>query len=175
METRFAVDRPLGRLARWLRLLGRDAVLRREMEGRALLVLAAREERVVLTRDERLVREPGRARVHLLRADRFREQVREMVAAGLLDPAATPKPRCTACNGEPHEVASSDLPPSVPMRVRESGATFSRCPGCGRIAWDGSQADRIGAEIAALGLAVPPPFRRPSADPAAPSTSVASA
>ena len=56
METRFAVDRPLERLARWLRLLGRDASVRREMTGRDLLVLAAREDRLVLTRDARLAR-----------------------------------------------------------------------------------------------------------------------
>ena len=132
------------------------------MEGRDLLVLAAREGRVVLTRDERLGRDPGRALVRVLRADRFREQIRELVAAGLLDPSLAPEPRCTACNGEPHALAASDLPASVPPRVRASGAAFSRCPGCGRIAWDGSQADRIGAEIAGLGLAVPAPFRRPA-------------
>ena len=111
METRFAVDRPLGRLARWLRLLGRDAILRREMESRDLLVLAAREGRVVLTRDERLGRDPGRAQVRVLRGDRFREQIRELVAAGLLDPALAPSPRCTACNGEPRALAVDDLPP----------------------------------------------------------------
>jgi len=139
------------------------------MEPRHLLVLAAREERVVLTRDERLAREPGRARVAVLRSAGFREQVRELVEAGLLDPASAPAPRCAACNGEPRAIAARELPSSVPPRVRESGAWFSRCPGCGRIAWAGSQADRIGAEIAALGFAVSPAFRRaPSVAAAAP-------
>lgn len=133
------------------------------MEPRDLLVLAGREGRVVLTRDGRLARDPGRARVAVLRSAGFREQIRELVDAGLLDPASSPAPRCTACNGEPRAVAAREVPSSVPARVRESGATFSRCPGCGRIAWAGSQADRIGVEIAGLGLAVSPALRR---DPA---------
>lgn len=161
METTFAVDRSLGRLARWLRLLGRDAVLRREMEGRDLLVLAAREGRVVLTRDGRLARDPGRARVHVVGSEGFRDQLRELAAAGLLAPVPAAVPRCTACNDVPRAISVDDVPLSVPSRVRASGAEFSRCPGCGRVSWNGSQAGRVGAEIAALGLEVPASFRRP--------------
>ena len=51
---RFAVDRMLGRLARWLRLLGFDASYRADLPGNRLLTLAAREDRIVLTRDTRL-------------------------------------------------------------------------------------------------------------------------
>lgn len=162
METSFAVDRSLGRLVRWLRLLGRDAILRREMEARDLLVLAAREGRVVLTRDGRLARDPGRARVHVVGSEGFRDQLRELAAAGLLAPGTGAVARCTACNGVPRAIAVDDVPPSVPARVRASGVDFSRCPGCGRVSWNGSQAARVGAEIAALGLAVPASFRRPA-------------
>ena len=109
METRFAVDRPLERLARWLRLLGRDASVRREMTGRDLLVLAAREDRLVLTRDARLARDPGRAQVRVLAGADFRGQLRELAEAGLLDPALRRLARCTACNEAPCEVTVADL------------------------------------------------------------------
>src|SRR5262249_2728993 len=75
METpRFAVDRMLGRLARWLCLLGFDALYRPELPGRRLITLAAREGRVVLTRDRALERVRSPVEVVLIESDRFRDQ-----------------------------------------------------------------------------------------------------
>src|SRR5689334_24447053 len=53
---RFAVDRMLGRLARWLRVLGHDVAYGSHLGGRTLLDCARREGRLLLTRDTRLVR-----------------------------------------------------------------------------------------------------------------------
>jgi uncharacterized protein with PIN domain len=159
VETRFAVDRPLERLARWLRLLGRDASVRREMTGRDLLVLAAREDRLVLTRDARLARDPGRARVRVLAGADFRGQLRELAEAGLLDPALRRLARCTACNEAPCEVTVADLRAAQSARMPASAAAVTRCPRCRRVAWRGTQFDRIEAELTGLGIAGPGSFR----------------
>src|SRR5262249_7005230 len=50
----FAVDTMLGRLARWLRILGHDVVYGPHLHGRGLVSCARREGRVIVTRDTRL-------------------------------------------------------------------------------------------------------------------------
>jgi uncharacterized protein with PIN domain len=112
---RFAVDRMLGRLARWLRLLGFDAAYRAELPGSRLLTLAAREDRIVLTRDGRLRGPRGRTRVIQIHSDRFRDQLRELDHVLPLGGAAERPQRCLACNVA---VAIERVPAQVPDYVR---------------------------------------------------------
>ncbi|MEW6270871.1 MAG: Mut7-C RNAse domain-containing protein [Thermodesulfobacteriota bacterium] len=154
---RFAVDRMLGRLARWLRVLGFDAVYRPEMPGERLLALAAREQRVVLTRDARLRCPRGRVRVVHLAADRFRDQLRELDRTIPLGGVAGRPSRCVECNLAVEPLAADDVPASVPEYVRATQREFHRCPRCRRIYWPATHRERMDAEIAALGLTEPAP------------------
>src|SRR5260221_11559010 len=52
--TRFAADRMLLRLARWLRFAGVDVIDDRSLSGDRLLTRARLENRILLTRDKRL-------------------------------------------------------------------------------------------------------------------------
>src|SRR2546425_807893 len=78
---RFAVDWMLGRLARWLRILGHDVAYGRHLRDRTLVDSARREERLLLTRDTRLLRDPHLPRHLFVESDHFREQLRQVAAA----------------------------------------------------------------------------------------------
>jgi len=156
-DPRFAVDRMLGRLARWLRLLGFDAIYRPELPGRRLLTLAAREGRVLLTRDRRLGRARTPVEVVCIAPDRFREQLRELDRCHALAPSATRPSRCIECNAAVEPVARESLPASVPEYVRTTQSEFRRCPRCARIYWRATHWQRMCAEIERLGLRTPPP------------------
>jgi hypothetical protein len=153
--TRFAVDRMLGRLARWLRVLGFDAVYRRELPGARLLTLAAREGRVVVTRDARLRCPRGRTRVVRLESDRFRDQLRELDRVIPLGGVGERPSRCVECNVEVEPLASDRVPATVPEYVRATQREFQRCPRCRRIYWPATHREHIEAEIAALHLTEP--------------------
>lgn len=152
--SRFAVDRSLGRLARWLRVLGWDATCRPDLDGHGLLVLAAREGRIVLTRERPLARRAGRARVVVIAVDRFRDQLAELRSGGLLPEAVgDPRPpRCGDCNVAVERVDRAALPASVPARVRETQSDFRRCPRCRRVFWPGGHAARMRVEVGRLGI-----------------------
>lgn len=146
-EPRFVADRALGRLARWLRLLGFDTAYRPELTGEKLLAFAAREGRVLLTRDRLLGRRLGRDRVLRLASADFRGQLREIdedVPLGGARPA-----RCAACNGRPEPV--DDASPD-PHRRAEERVDLRRCPSCGRLLWAGPHQRSVASEIAKLGL-----------------------
>jgi uncharacterized protein with PIN domain len=152
---RFAVDRMLGRLARWLRLLGFDAAYRAELPGRRLLTLAAREDRIVLTRDARLRCPRGRTRVIQIRSDRFREQLRELDRVLPLGGVADRPARCLDCNVAVERLPLEQVPADLPPYVRATQDDFRRCPRCRKIYWPATHRERMDREIAALALTAP--------------------
>ncbi len=138
----FAVDRSLGRLARWLRRLGYDAEIRLDLDRHGIETLAVREGRVLLTREVPRRRTPARAKMLCLTADRFRDQLREIDAVHPLGGWTNRRPRCLACNAETE--------PSV--SVAEASPWCRRC----RAPADrGGHAARIEAQLHALSLRAP--------------------
>lgn len=152
---RFAVDRTLGRLARWLRVLGFDAACRAELPAERLLTFAAREERIVLTRDARLRCPRGRARVVRIASDRFRDQLRELDRTFPLGGVDARPARCVECNVELETLAPDRIPASVPAYVRATQQDFKRCTRCRRVYWPATHRARIDAELAGLALSLP--------------------
>jgi len=152
---RFAVDRMLGRLARWLRILGHDVAYGPHLGGRTLLDCARREGRLLLTRDTRLVR--GHVRGHdlpphvFLTSDHFRAQLPQVATAvplggpGLLV-------RCLDCNRLLDEVPRERARDRVPQFVWETAERFLSCGGCGRFYWPATHRAHVLRELAALGL-----------------------
>ncbi|MEK7872778.1 MAG: Mut7-C RNAse domain-containing protein, partial [Chloroflexota bacterium] len=79
---RFLVDINVGRLARWLRVLGYDALLARDVDDNALVRLALREGRVLLTRDTQILKRRvvtlGLLRALLIQHDAVADQLRQV-------------------------------------------------------------------------------------------------
>src|SRR5262245_58840732 len=113
---RFAADRMLGRLARWLRILGHDVAYGPHLARRTLVTCARREQRILLTRDTRLLRDPELPPHVFLTSDDFREQLRQVAAAVRLRPGPL-FGRCLRCNRRLTEVAREDVRDQVPAFV----------------------------------------------------------
>jgi uncharacterized protein with PIN domain len=133
----------LGRLARWLRILGYDTRYEAHLEDAALVRRALQEERVILTRDRTLPEEFRVPALVLVEAERPEEQLRELVTRFQLDTEGRLFTRCSRCNAALEAVARDQIAERVPPRVFRDHDHFKRCPGCGRIYWEGSHADRI--------------------------------
>lgn len=151
-EVRFAVDRMLGRLARWLRLLGYDATYGPQLGGPALLRHARAEQRIVLTRDHRLARRRTAVTLHLIGADAFRTQLCDVVTTFGLDPGARLLTRCSRCNHLLEPATATTVADLVPPYVLNTQGRFARCPSCRRIYWPATHDERIRAELRAMGL-----------------------
>jgi len=148
---RFVADAMLGRLARWLRLCGLDVVYDPRLDDREIARIAAREGRTVLTRDAALLRR------RLVRDGLFIEdqalgpQLRQVFAAcGLAAERLVLFSRCVSCNGLLEEVAPAAVAGRAPPYVLRTQARFTRCPGCGRIYWAGTQVPAARARLAEL-------------------------
>ena len=133
---RFLADAMLGRLAKWLRILGLDCSYAEDLTDTEILACARQEGRVLLTRDVALARKagPGGYRIY---AGKIREQIREVVEAFDLPPRPA-FTRCLHCNVPVSPAAPSAVATRVPSKIARCCGPFTSCPVCGRIYWPGS-------------------------------------
>ena len=143
---RFAVDRMLGRLARWLRILGHDVAYGSHLAGRTLVDCARREGRTLITRDTRLVRRRDLPPHVFVTSDHFREQLAVRLGeAGVLG-------RCLDCNAILAGLPREQVQGRVPAFVWETAEQFLTCPRCHRVYWPATHREHVLRELAALGL-----------------------
>lgn len=135
---RFAADRMLGKLAKWLRLLGFDTLYSNHSSDKEFLALAE-EGRVLLTRNTALTGEGEPGKILLVQDNDPKIQLKEVIR--LLSLETDPRSfftRCTLCNGALEAVDPVDVYGKVPDYVWTAHDKFSKCAGCGRIYWPGS-------------------------------------
>lgn len=140
---RFVADGHLGRLAAYLRMLGFDTAYSRDASDAALADLAAREERILLSRDLGLLKRSIVRRGYFPRSDHPHEQLLEVVRRFDLVRACRPFGRCLTCNGLLETIAPALARPLVPPRVALEQAEFRRCASCGALYWRGSHHARM--------------------------------
>lgn len=131
----------LGRLAKWLRILGFDTAYSSAWDDAAVVRTARAEGRMILTRDRAMALRRG-IQVFLVKSDEVEEQVQEVVA-GLGLSTADSFSRCPECNGILQAVKKAEIRDLVPPYVFSTQRSFHRCPDCGRIYWRGTHLQRM--------------------------------
>jgi len=146
---RFLADEMVGRLARYLRIVGCDTSYARGLSDEAILRVAETEGRVILTRDRELATRAKR--VVLLRSTNLTDQWRALRDAFPEVPIDLRFTRCTECNGE---LARVDVRPGsvevdgVPWDRVRAGLPLYRCADCGHYYWEGSHTADVRARLA---------------------------
>jgi len=145
---RFVADAMLGRLARWLRALGYDTLYDASADDRSLVELANGEDRVLLTRDRRLLRELRPRQAVEITADAPLDQLAEVVRELALPTPNDLFRRCLVCNTRVDDVPASEVATLVPPAARALPGPVRRCPTCGRVYWPGSHVRRMTSALA---------------------------
>jgi hypothetical protein len=146
-RTQFALDGHLGRLARYLRLLGFDTACQRQMGDQDLARVSAAEHRILLTRDRGLLKRREVTHGYWVRATDPRKQLLEIVARFDLAGSMRPFSRCLRCNAPLRAAAKAEVEARLPPRTREAYHEFLRCDGCGGVYWRGPHHRRMLAMI----------------------------
>lgn len=151
MVTRLLADRMLGKLARILRMSGHDVEYVREGEALAIGARAQQDQRVLLTRDTRLVKwAAGAGLPHVdVHSNYPFHQARQVVRDLHLELAPTFR-HCVEDNGRLSEVGADTVVGDVPPFVLASHTRFLRCERCQRVFWLGTHLDGMRRLIAAL-------------------------
>ena len=138
----FVLDTNLGRLARYLRLLGFDCLYQNDYDDDTVATIADREHRTVLTRDRALLQRRIITRGYFVREVRPRLQVKEVLARFDLYRLVAPFSRCIRCNGVLQVVDKQSIEARLEPKTRKYFDSFMRCSDCGQIYWQGSHRAR---------------------------------
>ena len=158
---RFLVDANLAKLASLLRMCGLDATDAAMLpagcagdEDARLVAAALREQRIILTRDRRLLERKAVTHGCFVRSHDPEQQLLFVLRRFDLAGAVRPFSRCMRCNEPLRAVAKADVLHLLPPMVRVEQHSFSRCPRCRRLYWPGSHWQRMRRRLDAL-LATP--------------------
>jgi uncharacterized protein with PIN domain len=140
----------LGKLAKWLKILGFDAVFFSKIEDDILLEIAMNEDRILLTRDTGLIVRIKKEKALFIESEDWRTQVEQVLDFYNLWQDVKPNSRCIECN-----VLIKDLPREkaknlVTPFVFENADIFALCPACGRVFWRGTHLKDMETKIDGL-------------------------
>ena len=140
--TRLMCDSMLGRLARWLRLMGYDAPLLKRIPAQAP------PGQVLLTRRQAWRGRPG---VLFIGHDRLEDQLAQVIAELELPPDPSRFfSRCLDCNVLVEPLAREDAAGRVPDYILDTAEGFTSCPQCGKVFWLGSHGKRAKQRLTAV-------------------------
>lgn len=139
-KARFIADCMLGKLAKWLRMIGYDCIYIQDADDDELVGLAVRENRILLTRDKALCdRRMVKSRCIMIGWVSTSGQVIQVLRELKLDP---PKEalftRCAVCNSEIQHISRDRVLGKVPLFVYNTQQDYGHCEKCNRIYWRGS-------------------------------------
>ena len=144
------LTKELGRLAKWLRILGFDAEYSKESNPASLIIQALREERAILSRNHRLPAARG-LKIIILKEEKIREQLREALKILAVEPSGQIMfKRCTICNVGLEPIAKEKVNGKVPEYVFKTQESFFICPKCNRIYWHGTHWGNVNSIIKEL-------------------------
>lgn len=133
---RFIADCHLGKLAKYLRLMGFDTLFFPHIEDKKLLSIANEENRIILTRDRRLSQRKN-APVFFLEPTDTKAQLKTLIDYYKLKEHPAHFSRCIVCNTPLKVIDKDKIIDSLPEKVKKYFDYFEYCPTCDRIYWQG--------------------------------------
>jgi len=147
---KFIIDGMLGKLTRWLRMLGHDVKYSRSLNDEQLIEIAKSERRILLTRDLELYRQATVQGINAFFVERTTE------AKKLADLAKrfslklefdVTVSRCPKCNTRIKPIPKEKIIGKIHETTASYYDEFWECPGCKQIYWQGAHWDRIQATL----------------------------
>lgn len=147
---KFVADGMLGKLARWLRMLGHNVKYLSSIGDKQLLKIAKTEHRILLTRDLELYHQAiarGISAVYVEGEDEAEKLAKLARRFGFKLEIDMEKSRCPKCNARIKPIEKEAAKDRVPESTYRYYDTFWECQKCGQIYWQGAHWRRIGETL----------------------------
>lgn len=139
---KFIVDHNVGKLAKWLRMIGYDTLFFTGDDDWQMIITALNEDRVILTRDTRIMNRgviaSGRLKALLIQSENPDEQRRQVIETLNLDTHSRLFTICLECNQPLEKRTKAQVKNRVPPYVFQTQSQYVECPACHRIYWKGT-------------------------------------
>ena len=147
MDYCFAVERTLGKLAKWLRILGYDTIYQADVSS-SWFFEHLEEDRILITRALKIQKKFTAHNSVFIKSNYLNEQLKQVIEnIGIRRTEIRLFSRCLHCNLPIINVDKNDVYNLVPNYVWEIHDDFHMCRQCQRIYWPGSHAKRANEKI----------------------------
>jgi len=151
VEIKFIIDNNVGKLAKWLRIMGYDAILFSGDDDGKMVKIALAQSRAILTKDNEIMKRRlvsiGRLKALLIKDDDIKAQLRQVVAAFNLDYHYKPFSRCLECNQILVDRGKPSTEGLVPPYVYKTQELYMECPSCHKLYWRGTHWKAMSREL----------------------------
>jgi uncharacterized protein with PIN domain len=146
-DIKFILDVHLGKLAKYLRILGFDTFYRNNCDDPEIIRISLNEHRIILTRDRGLLKVKKVTHGYFIRSQEPLEQLREVLNHFDLYHLIRSFTRCTKCNGLLQLTDKNRIDDQLEPLTRKYFDKFYQCADCRSIFWEGSHYDRLKSVI----------------------------
>jgi len=143
---KFIADGMLGKLTRWLRILGHNVKYSNRLDDNQLLTIAKKERRILLTRDLELYQQATAKGVNAFyfegtdEAERLAQLAKRFGIKLEVDMTIS---RCPKCNTRVKPIEKEKIADKVEKSTFTYYNEFWQCPKCEQIYWQGAHWTRI--------------------------------
>lgn len=140
-EPKFVLDVHLGKLARYMRMLGLDTFYKNDLQDEEIVHISLTENRTILTRDVGLLKRGNVTHGYYVRNAEIKKQLDEIVNRFQLENEIKEFTRCIECNSLLKSIEKEKIVDQLPPKVRKYYNEFFICPNCSKIYWNGSHVE----------------------------------
>ena len=146
-KPKFVADVHLGKLARYLRMLGFDVLYSNSYNDNEIVRVSRIEKRTILTKDKNILKRSEVTHGYFVRNDDIVNQTKEIIKRFDLNKDINEFTRCLECNNLLRPVIKEDIIEKIPMKVAKWHKTFFICSNCNKIYWQGTHHQKMNTFI----------------------------
>jgi uncharacterized protein with PIN domain len=140
----FIADSMLGKLAKWLRILGYDVIYKNDFTPEEILRISEETERIVLTRNTDLIKNKRLKKYVFIKSDFLFNQLKQVIEELKLElKEENFFTRCSVCNQKIQEIKKEEIKDKIPEYVYKTQEEFGICNICKRIYWKATHYERM--------------------------------
>jgi uncharacterized protein with PIN domain len=140
---KFIADVHLGRLTRYLIMMGFDVLYNNNFEDDEIVKFSLEEKRTILTKDRGLLKRNDVTHGYWVRSSKVKAQVVEIIKRFDLKKLIEEFTRCIECNSMLESISKKEVINELPPKVSSSQNSFSVCPSCKKVYWKGTHYQRM--------------------------------
>jgi hypothetical protein len=151
-KPKFIADVHLGRLTKYLRMMGLDVLYKNNFDDDEIVSISLKEKRAILTKDRGILKRNEVTHGYWIRATKAEVQAKEVSERFNLQKEIKEFSRCIECNELLKLVKKEEVINHLPPKVSRSQNEFYVCPACNKIFWKGTHYRRMLSFINRLGI-----------------------
>ncbi|MDH3269629.1 MAG: Mut7-C RNAse domain-containing protein, partial [Ignavibacteria bacterium] len=149
-KPKFVADVHLGKLARYLRMMGFDVLYKNNFDDDEIVRISLKEKRAILTKDRGILKRNEVSHGYWVRCTKVGEQVNEILDRFNLKKEIKEFSRCLECNQLLDPIKKEAIIDELQPKVVQTQDEFYQCPSCKKIYWKGIHYKRMLSFIQSL-------------------------